>query len=180
VRSVFPGRCPLCDHDIEYLYQPETIPHFSDVLIISSSCPCGFHYCDTLLLSGGEPARWQLRVSSPQDLSIRVVRGSSGTIAIPDLGIRIDPGPACEAFVSNVEGILVRVTQVVEQMLPGLEGSEKENAVALLDRIGEVREGMLPVTLIIEDPCGNSAIVSDKAEKIPLPPPGDELAEQKT
>jgi zinc finger protein len=100
-----------------------------------------------------------------------VVRGSSGIIEIPDLGVRIDPGPACEAFVSNVEGILLRVTQVVEQILPGLEGSEQENAVAFLDRIGEVREGMLPVTLVIEDPCGNSAIVSDKAEKIPLPPP---------
>ncbi|MDD1656848.1 MAG: ZPR1 zinc finger domain-containing protein [Methanomicrobiales archaeon] len=170
MRSVFPGRCPLCDHDIEYRYQTETIPHFSDVLIISSSCPCGFHYCDTLLISGGEPARWQLRVSSPQDLSIRVVRGSSGIIEIPDLGVRIDPGPACEAFISNVEGILLRVSQVVEQLLPGLEGSEKENAVAFLDRIGEVREGMVPVTLVIEDPCGNSAIVSEKAEKIPLPP----------
>jgi zinc finger protein len=168
VQSVFPGRCPLCDSDIEYRYQTETIPHFSDVLIISSSCPCGFHYCDTLLLAGGEPARWQLRVTSVQDLSIRVVRGSSGTIEIPDLGVRIDPGPACEAFVSNVEGILCRVIQVVEQILPGLEDTEGENAVALLEKIGQVREGKLPVTLVIEDPCGNSAIVSEKAEKIPL------------
>jgi len=172
VQSVFPGRCPLCDSDIEYRYQTETIPHFSDVLIISSSCPCGFHYCDTLLLSGGEPARWQIRVDSVHDLSIRVVRGSSGTIEIPEFGVRIDPGPACEAFVSNVEGILLRVIQVVEQILPGLQGTEGENAVALLEKIGDVREGMLPVTLIIEDPCGNSAIVSDKAEKIPLPPAG--------
>jgi len=168
VQSVFPGRCPLCDSDIEYRYQTETIPHFSDVLIISSSCPCGFHYCDTLLLAGGEPARWQLRVTSVQDLSIRVVRGSSGTIEIPDLGVRIDPGPACEAFVSNVEGILCRVIQVVEQILPGLEDTEGENAIALLEKIGQVREGKLPVTLVIEDPCGNSAIVSEKAEKILL------------
>jgi zinc finger protein len=101
-----------------------------------------------------------------------VVRGSSGTIEIPEFGVRIDPGPACEAFVSNVEGILLRVIQVVEQILPGLQGTEQENAVALLEKIGEIREGMLPVTLIIEDPCGNSAIVSDKAEKIPLPPAG--------
>ena len=168
MQSVFPGRCPLCDSDIEYRYQTETIPHFSDVLIISSSCPCGFHYCDTLLLAGGEPARWQLRVTSVQDLSIRVVRGSSGTIEIPDLGVRIDPGPACEAFVSNVEGILCRVIQVVEQILPGLEDTEGENAIALLEKIGQVREGKLPVTLVIEDPCGNSAIVSEKAEKILL------------
>ena len=168
--SVFPGRCPICDSDIEYRYQTETIPHFSDVMFISSSCPCGFHYCDTLLLSGGEPARWQIRVDSVQDLSVRVVRGSSGTIEIPDLGVRIDPGPACEAFISNVEGILLRVTQVVEQILPGLQGSERENAMALLDRIGEVREGKVPVTLVIEDPCGNSAIVSEKAEKVPLSP----------
>lgn len=170
MQSVFPGRCPLCDSDIEYRYQTETIPHFSDVLIISSSCPCGYHYCDTLLLAGGEPARWQFRVTSVQDLSVRVVRGSSGTIEIPDLGVRIDPGPACEAFVSNVEGILCRVIQVVEQILPTLEGAEAGNAAALLEKIGEVREGMLPVTLVIEDPCGNSAIVSEKAEKIPLPP----------
>jgi zinc finger protein len=113
-----------------------------------------------------------MRVESVEDLSIRVVRGSSGAIEIPDLGVRIDPGPACEAFVSNVEGILLRVIQVVEQMLPGLQGSEQESAVTLLNRIGEVREGKLPVTLIIEDPCGNSAIVSGKAVKVPLAPAG--------
>ena len=123
-----------------------------------------------MLLSGGDPARWEIRVESVDDLSIRVVRGSSGSIEIPDLGVRIDPGPACEAFVSNVEGILLRVIQVVEQMLPGLEGSESESAVTLLNRIGEIRVGKLPVTLIIEDPCGNSAIVSEKAMKVLLSP----------
>jgi len=45
------------------------------------------------------------------------------------------------------------------------DAEERENARLLLEKIARVKCGELPVTVILEDPNGNSAIVSDSAEK---------------
>jgi zinc finger protein len=42
---------------------------------------------------------------------------------------------------------------------------EKENAVALLADIAKVKAGTFPITLILEDPNGNSGIIADKTVK---------------
>lgn len=92
----------------------------------------------------------------------------SGTLTIPELGVHIDPGPACQGFVTNVEGVLDRIERVVQAALFWAENEERKNASTLLERIAEARAGALPFTLILDDPSGNSAIVSEKAQKKPL------------
>jgi len=176
VESIVPGRCPYCEREIQYLYKTENIPYFSDILIVSGRCECGYRHADTMVLQGAEPARWEIRVERPEDLNIRVVRSASARVEIPELGVEIDPGPACEGFVSNVEGVLDRIDDVVGGVLSWAEGEERENALVLRRRIELAREGSLPFTLSIEDPTGNSAIVSEKAEKVEIPacPDGEE------
>ena len=169
MQSVVQGRCPYCEREIQYLYQTENIPYFSDILIVSARCECGYRHADTMVLAGGEPARWEIQVEEPEDLTVRVVRSASAKLEIPELGVEIDPGPACEGFVSNVEGVLDRIDNVVAGVLTWAEGEERENALALRERIGWAREGRLPVTLSIADPSGNSAIVSEKAKKSEIP-----------
>jgi zinc finger protein len=169
VQSIVQGRCPYCEREIQYLYQTENIPYFSDILIVSGRCECGYRHCDTMVLSEAEPARWEIQVEGPGDLAARVVRSASGAIRIPELGVEIDPGPACEGFVSNIEGVLDRIEDVVTGVLTWAEGEERENALALRERIGLAREGSVPFTLTIEDPTGNSAIISPKATKTPIP-----------
>jgi zinc finger protein len=166
VRKIVPGPCPSCNTEIEYVYQTENIPYFSDILIVSATCPaCGFRYVDTQMLQQSEPVRYELPVTAAEDLEIRVVRSMSGALSIPELGIRIDPGPACQGFVTNVEGVLDRIENVVRGALRWGTEEEKENACRILDRITAVRAGNLPVTLVLQDPLGNSAIVSEKAKK---------------
>ena len=169
MQSVVQGRCPYCEREIQYLYQTENIPYFSDILIVSGRCECGYRHTDTMVLTGAEPARWEIRVDGPEDLVARVVRSASGTMRIPELGVEIDPGPACEGFVSNVEGVLERIDDVLAIVLTWAEGEERENALALQERIGLAREGTLSFTFSIEDPTGNSAIVSEKAKKTAIP-----------
>lgn len=176
MKTAVRGPCPVCESDIEFIYETDTIPYFSDILIISTLCQgCGYRYTDIQPLRGGEPARWEVRVQSEEDLSVRVVRSAGSHIRIPELGVAIDPGPACEGFVSNVEGVLDRVAKVARTLLSGSDDpSERERGEAFLQKIADVKAGSLPVTLIIEDPCGNSAIISEKAVRIPLEdPPGD-------
>jgi zinc finger protein len=170
VQSVVQGRCPYCEREIQYLYQTENIPFFSEILIVSGRCECGYRHADTMVLGEAEPARWEILVEGPEELSARVVRSASAAIRIPELGVEIDPGPACEGFVSNVEGVLERIEDVVTGVLTWAEGEERENALALRERIGLAREGSVPFTLSIEDPSGNSVIVSPKALKTPIPP----------
>jgi zinc finger protein len=166
VRTIVPGPCPSCSNEIEYLYQTENIPYFSEILIISANCPtCGYRYVNTQLLKSAEPSRYEFSISAAEDLSARVVRSMGGTVKIPELGVQIDPGPACQGFVTNVEGVLDRIEDVVQSALLWTEDEEKKNAHVLLERIAQARSGTFPFTLILDDPSGNSAIISKKAKK---------------
>lgn len=166
VETKVPGPCPCCNTDIEYLYKTENIPYFSDILIISAICPeCGYKFVDTQLLKHGDPARYTLAVESVDDLTVRVVRSMSASIEIPELGVRIDPGPQCQGFVSNVEGVLDRIEQVVKGALRWGNDVERENAAALLADMVTVKAGTFPLTLILEDPNGNSGIESERVVK---------------
>lgn len=165
MRTVVPSPCPICQTEIEYLYQTDEIPYFSEILIISALCPsCGFRLADTQLLRNAEPSRWDLRIETPDDLMIRVVRSMNGVISIPELGVRIDPGPACEGFISNVEGVLNRIGKVLESLLSWAEDDDERQRIRCIqDSIEQVKEGSLVVTLVIEDLSGNSAIIADRA-----------------
>ncbi|HEU17705.1 MAG TPA: ZPR1 zinc finger domain-containing protein [Methanolinea sp.] len=172
MRTVVPGPCPVCNDEIEYIYQTDEIPYFSEILIISALCPsCGYRFVDCQLLKNAEPSRWQMDIRSDEDLSVRVIRSMNATISIPELGVRIDPGPACDGFVSNVEGVLARVEKVVGVLLLGSDDVyERERINSLMEKIGKVREGQSSVTLIVEDPTGNSAILADRAVVSPYVP----------
>ena len=166
MRTVVPGPCPTCNTEIEYLYTTENIPYFSDILIISAICSsCGYKYVDTQMLKHGEPVRYVYRTTKEEDLAVRVMRSMSASIEIPELGVRIDPGPTCQGFVSNIEGVLDRIVHAVGSAIVDGDAEERENARLLLEKIARVKCGELQVTFILEDPTGNSAIVSDSAEK---------------
>lgn len=170
-QTIVPGPCPCCNTEIEYLYKTENIPYFSDILIISAVCSsCGYKYVDTQLLKHGEPARHTLAVQTSDDIDARVIRSMSASIEIPEMGVRIDPGPACQGFISNVEGVLDRIEQVVKGAFGWGTDEEKENAAKLLADIARVKAGHYPITLILEDPEGNSAIIADKTVKEPYTP----------
>ena len=166
MRTVVPGPCPTCNTEIEYLYTTENIPYFSDILIISAICPsCGYKFVDTQMLKHGEPVRYVYRTATPEDLAVRVMRSMSASIEIPELGVRIDPGPTCQGFVSNIEGVLDRIVLAIGSAIVDGDDEERENARLLLEKIARVKCGELSVTFILEDPNGNSAIVADSAEK---------------
>jgi zinc finger protein len=165
VRRVIRAPCPLCEKEIEYLYKTEKIPYFSDILIIRATCDCGFRYIDTMILAEGMPVRWILRVKDADDLETKVVRSTTGSIRIPELGLMVEPGPASEAFITNVEGVLARFENIVDRLLTWADEEERKRALEVKEDLRKARDGLVPFTLIVEDPDGNSAIISQKAEK---------------
>jgi zinc finger protein len=67
-----------------------------------------------------------------------------------------------------VEGVLERILSVVAVSLTSAEPEERIRAECLKAEIADAKAGDFPITLILEDPTGNSAIVSDRAIQEPF------------
>jgi zinc finger protein len=131
---------------------------------ITSMCECGFRYTDTLIMAQHEPVHYEMAVRTRDDIDARVVRSTSGTIRIPELGVDMEPGPASDSFISNIEGVLDRVSDILEMVIRWNEDDKTQRAKELLSNIEKIKAGEFGITIIIEDPLGNSAIISEKAK----------------
>jgi zinc finger protein len=139
---------------------PLSLPFIGKALQTSFICTsCGFKHSDIIILENRGPRRFELLVDSPAALNSRIVRSNSGTIRIPEIGLGIEPGTASESFVSNVEGVLDRVSEVVMIVRRDAELDIFEKCESLLGKISRMKEGNEPFHLVIEDPYGNSAII---------------------
>ena len=115
-----------------------------------------------------EPVKYEFEISSEEDMKVRVVKSAQATVKMPHLAT-ITPGPAAQGYVTNIEGILNRVKYQIEVAKEMEEDGEyKKKAKNLLKKILNITWGKEKQKLIIEDPSGNSAIISDKAVKTPL------------
>lgn len=164
--------CPACaSKGMEYNAEQIDLPYLGDSLETMLRCPaCGYRHTDFVLTETKEAMRDEYVIQEADDMSVRVVRSSSGTLRIPELGVLIEPGIASEAFISNVEGVFVRVERVLDQLHRDSESAQQKQRIeALLARFQQLRDGKGgEVTLVIEDPFGNSAILHDDAIRIKL------------
>jgi zinc finger protein len=110
-----------------------------------------------------EPMHYEMAIRTRDDIDARVVRSTSGTIRIPELGVDIEPGPSSESFISNIEGVLDRVRDILEMVVRWNEEDKTPRAKELLLTIEKIKAGEFGITVIIEDPLGNSAIISENA-----------------
>lgn len=162
IRLIARMKCPKCGGEMEVWGREDRSFWPEGILELTMSCKCGYRGFDVLPLKIGEPSRLELRVENEDDLKIRLAKSSSGTVKIPELGVEIKPGPAAEGYISNVEGILDRVENVLVSMVKW----KKPKASSALNRLRKIREELSePFTLIIEDPTGCSLIVSEKTKK---------------
>jgi len=157
--------CPICRKKTLTLREEESeVPYFGKVFVFSMTCSsCKYHKADLEAAEKHDASRFTLEVSSEDDMSIRVVKSSQATVKIPHV-ITITPGPASIGFVSNIQGLLERVKGVVETARDGEDDpAAKKKAKNLLKKLQKVIWGQEKIKITIEDPTGNSAIISDKA-----------------
>jgi zinc finger protein len=141
------------------------VENFGPVLMSVSTCKsCGYKHTDVVSLGTHEPTSTSVKVRSADDLKIRVVRGNTATILVPELGVSIEPGQNNEGFISNIEGVLARVQDVATFLTRSLNGHKKRRADAAVRKIEKARKGRLPFTLVLKDPFGNSAVISNKVK----------------
>lgn len=154
-------KCPVCDRPgLKTTFNVHDIPYFGEVMETMSKCvSCNYRNVDVLVLGEKEPAKYTLKIDSAEDMSIRVVRSGRSIVEVPELGVKITPGPGSEGYVSNVEGVLKRIENVI--MTCPETGRSKD----LLKKINDAKEGRETLHLKIDDPTGNSVIISEKAIK---------------
>lgn len=122
---------------------------------------CGFRHSDLIALENKGALRHEVDVKNVDDLSMRVIRSNSGTIRVPELGVNIEPGLASESFISNAEGVLDRIADVIGILMKDAELDVHERCTVLLSEIEKMKNGDMAFHLVIEDPYGNSAIIGD-------------------
>jgi ZPR1-related zinc finger protein len=162
--------CPLCQTDLVMNWQRDNIPYFGEILYVSARCQCSFRFADTMILSSKEPMRYEIPVETSEDLDARVIRSTSGTIRVPEMGVTIEPGSVSESYITNIEGVLQRIRDVLITASRWVQGDEEKSSRSeeLLSMLEDVIEGKRKITVIVEDPLGNSAIISKKAKATKL------------
>ncbi|MBR9676322.1 ZPR1 zinc finger domain-containing protein [Candidatus Woesearchaeota archaeon] len=162
--------CPMCNKKTMTLMESEReVPYFGLVYLFSMSCSnCNYHKADIEAEKAGEPTKWTIELSTEEDMHIRVVKSSEATIKIPRI-MTIEPGPASNGYITNIEGILNRAKVQLENARDNAEEKdERKRAKNMLKKIQKIMWGQESIKITLEDPSGNSAIISEKATKSKL------------
>jgi len=131
--------------------------------MVCNNKECNYRQSDVESEEEKEPCKLEFTIKSNKDFSVRVVKSGHATIKVPQMRMSVEPGIASEGYVSNIEGVLQKFKKVLEsQRDTAEEDSERKTAKNLLKKLWKVECGEEELKIIIEDPTGNSAIISDK------------------
>lgn len=96
-------------------------------MYISGICNlCNFKFNDTILLSNNSPpSSYEIQIKTLKDLNSRVIKSTSCTIEIKELGIIVEPGPSSLSYITNIEGLLTKIKSIV-MYITNLEKEDKQ------------------------------------------------------
>lgn len=160
-------KCPVCGENKLTLTEVERdVPFFGQVAVFSMDCnACGYHKADVEALEEHDPVKFSFEVGSEDDLKVRIVKSSYGKVKVGTLAT-IEPGEASNGYITNIEGILNRVKKQIEFLRDSSEDNDDiKKAKNHLKKLTRVMWGQEKMKLVLEDPTGNSSIISDKAIK---------------
>ena len=157
--------CPVCMKPTLTLREEAVeVPYFGLTHVFSMKCgSCDYHVADLETEEQRGPVKQTFKVESDADLNARVVKSASATVKIPRM-VTIQGGPESSGYISNVEGLLVRFRGVLEELRDDDDKAVAKKAKNHLKKLNKVIAGHDTLTITLEDPSGNSAIISEKEE----------------
>ena len=166
----FPATCPGCTrHCVTHMKMVE-IPHFKQVVIMSTVCEhCG--YRSNEVKTGGEvPEKGKkitLHVNAPSDLGRDILKSESCALECPELNLSVNPGTLGGRF-TTVEGLLTQVRDDLHQQIfdtgdsseggDSLESEAKGKWKAFFEVVDEAIKGERKFTVILKDPLASSYV----------------------
>ena len=94
--------CPICKarQKMEVTTKTEKIPYFGEIMESTLLChECGYKHADTICIEKKDPVKYVLLIGK-DNLNARVVKSQSTTMTIPELGLKVEPGPQSQGYVS--------------------------------------------------------------------------------
>ncbi|MEK6962832.1 MAG: ZPR1 zinc finger domain-containing protein [Nanoarchaeota archaeon] len=156
--------CPFCNEKKLTLTEAvREVPYFGNCHLFGMDCSgCGYHKADVEPEEKRTPSKYTFEITKEEDMKIRVVKSADATVKIPHIG-SIEPGEFSNGYVTNIEGVLNRIKKQVEVLRDTAEEEEdRKKAKNILKKMTRIMWGQENCKFILEDPSGNSAIISEK------------------
>lgn len=163
--QTFTASCPSCGGSCDTHMKPVNIPHFKEVIIMSTVCDhCG--YKSNEVKTGGaipeKGRRITLYCDDPSDLSRDILKSETCLLKVPELHLDIQEGTLGGRF-TTLEGLLKQVYEELEsrvftQTSDSMDEATKANWVKFFDDLKEALAGNRKFTVIMEDPLAGSYI----------------------
>lgn len=167
----FPSVCPGCTKYCETHMKMVAIPHFKQVVIMSTVCDhCG--YRSNEVKTGGEvPEKGKkiiLTVEDPSDLARDILKSESCALECPELSLSVNPGTLGGRF-TTVEGLLTQVRNDLHQHIFNVGENENNTSDSLssetiitwtnfFHQLDEAINGKRKFTVVLTDPLGSSYV----------------------
>lgn len=162
----FRTNCPECNCPCETNMKMTNIPHFKEVVIMATVCESCGHRTNEVKSGGGiEPlgVKIEVTVAGKEDFTRDLLKSETCHMQIPELELEIGPAALGGRF-TTVEGILVAIKEQLSSSTAFTGDSSDPETInrmeIFISNLGEVLEGKRKVTLILDDPAGNSYIQS--------------------
>jgi len=178
----FPATCPGCSKPCATNMKMVNIPHFKQVVIMSTVCDhCG--YRSNEVKTGGEVPekgrRITVSVEKPEDLSRDILKSESCVLSCPQLELQVEPGTLGGRF-TTIEGLLTQVRDDLHSSIFGdddnagggdsMLAEERERWNNFFERLDKAIKGEIKFTVVLEDPLASSYVQSFTA-----PEPDDQI-----
>ncbi|KAF8474601.1 ZPR1 zinc-finger domain-containing protein [Kalaharituber pfeilii] len=180
----FPATCPSCVRPCNTYMKFVDIPHFKEVVIMSTVCDdCGYK-SNEVKTGGAVPPkgiRITLKVEDEEDLKRDILKSETCALTCPELNLDLTPGTLGGRF-TTLEGLLTQVyddlhsrifaspasiasttsttstglTNLPEPTSDSLDPASRERWLEFFAALKEAKEGKRKFTLIMEDPMGAS------------------------
>lgn len=163
----FPATCPGCMHPCTTHMKMVDIPHFKQVVLMSTVCDaCGYRSND--VKTGGEiPDKGEkitLAVNGATDLGRDILKSETCGLECPELRLQVNPGTLGGRF-TTVEGLLTQVrndlhSQIFEAAGGGdsLATSDQSQWTSFFENLDVAIAGDKPFTIILTDPFASSYV----------------------
>lgn len=163
--QTFNAVCPVCNAPTPTHMKVVNIPHFKDVILMSTVCDhCGYKSND-VKTGGAIPEKGRkikLKVTDPDDLTRDILKSESAGLSIPELRLDLTPGTLGGRF-TTLEGLLRQVhdeleSRVFTERSDSMDETTRNNWKSFLDKLDEAADGKIEFNVEIMDPLAGSYI----------------------
>ncbi|KAI8827131.1 ZPR1 zinc-finger domain-containing protein [Fimicolochytrium jonesii] len=163
---VIPRPCPICGVTINGKAALVEIPHFKEVAHLTLDCGnCGNK---TESYKSGhrvedKGTKMTLKMESKRDFERLVLKGEHCTMEIPSLGLEVPPEALPARYMSIADFLHQTLTDVLRHAQATGRGGNSDLKQWVQKMMAFMDGDMLPATLILTDPAGNTYLESFSA-----------------